>query len=112
MIDALGQLIAWRGKPEKIRVDNGPEFIAEALKQLFADQGIELVFIEKGKPSQNGFIERFNRTFREDALDAYLFEHLEQAQQYVNQWMYMYNNERPHSAQARLTPTAFLLKYG
>lgn len=114
VITALEEVIQWRGKPEKIRVDNGPEFIAEALRQWCdaPEQKIELVFIEKGKPSQNGYIERFNRTFREDVLDAYLFEELTQAQAYANQWIWMYNNERPHRSLANLTPTAFLLKYG
>lgn len=114
VIAALEELIQWRGLPEKIRVDNGPEFIANALRQWCdaPERKIELVFIEKGKPSQNGYIERFNRTFREDVLDAYLFEELTQAQAYSNQWQWMCNNERPHSALARLTPTAFLLKYG
>jgi len=114
VITALEEVILWRGKPEKIRVDNGPEFIAEALRQWCdaPEAKIELVFIEKGKPSQNGYIERFNRTFREDVLDAYLFEELTQAQAYANQWIWMYNNERPHRSLAKLTPTAFLLKYG
>ena len=114
VITALEELIQWRGKPEKIRVDNGPEFIAEALSQWCQapERKIELVFIEKGKPSQNGYIERFNKTFREDVLDAYLFEELNQAQAYSNQWIWMYNNERPHRSLAKLTPAAFLLKYG
>lgn len=114
VISALEELIQWRGKPEKIRVDNGPEFIADALRQWCdaEERKIELVFIEKGKPSQNGYIERFNKTFREDVLDAYLFEDLNQAQAYSNQWIWMYNNERPHRSLGKLTPAAFLLKYG
>jgi putative transposase len=80
VIAALEQLIAWRGKPEKIPADNGPEFIANALEQWCkaTDRKIELGFIEKGKLSQNGCIERFNETFGEDILDAYLFEKLTQ----------------------------------
>jgi putative transposase len=114
VIQELNNMIAWRGQPEKIRVDNGPEFIAEALNQWcksFTPE-IELVFIQKGKPSQNGYIERFNKTFREDILDFHLFEDIEQAQQYANEWIWMYNNERPHQSLNNLPPTPFLLKYG
>lgn len=114
VIDELKRLIEWRGKPEKIRVDNGPEFIAEALKQWcdHPERNIELVYIQKGKPNQNGYIERFNKTFREDILDSYLFEDLQDAQEYANNWIYMYNNERPHESLNNLPPTMFLLKYG
>lgn len=114
VICELEQLIQWRGLPSSIRVDNGPEFIAQALKNWCEDpaRNIELIFIQKGKPSQNGYIERLNRTFREDILDAFQFEHLQQAQSYANQWMWMYNNERPHEALNNLPPTQFLLKYG
>lgn len=110
----LEQLIQWRGKPEKIRVDNGPEFIAEALKSWCEDENrkIELVYIQKGKPNQNGYVERFNKTFREDILDAYLFEDLHTGQQYVNDWIWMYNNERPHESLDNLTPRLFLKQYG
>ena len=71
-------MIQWREKPEKIRGVNGPEFIAEALRQWCKalERKIEVVFIEKGKPSQKGYIVPFNKTFREDVLDAYLFEEL------------------------------------
>lgn len=112
VIAELDFLIDWRGKPVRIRVDNGPEFIAEALRSWCQKQEIELVFIQKGKPSQNGFIERFNRTFREDILDAHLFEDAAMAQRYSNQWIWMYNNERPHESLNNLPPTQFLLKYG
>jgi putative transposase len=114
VIDELKRLIEWRGKPVKIRVDNGPEFIAEALKQWCdnSERNIELEYIQKGKPYQNGYIERFNKTFREDILDSYLFEDLQDAQEYANNWIYMYNNEKPHESLNNLPPTMFLLKYG
>lgn len=114
VVDELNKLTEWRGLPQSIRVDNGPEFIAQTLRDWcdHPDRKIDLVFIQKGKPSQNGYIERFNRTFREDILDSYLFEAVEQAQEFANQWIWMYNNERPHESIKNLPPTQFLLKYG
>lgn len=112
VISRLEELIEWRGKPEKIRVDNGPEFIAEKLKNWCGFHEIELHFIQPGKPTQNSLIERFNRTFRTDFLDVYLFENLAQMRNYAEIWMWKYNNERPHSALQYLTPRDFLLKYG
>lgn len=114
VIRELEQLIDWRGKPERIRVDNGPEFIASALAEWCSHptRRIELVFIRKGKPSENGYVERFNRTFREDILDRHLFDNAEQAQEYAHQWMWMYNNERPHESLNNLTPREFLRIYG
>lgn len=98
VICQLGQLIEWRGKPEKIRVDNGPEFIAEKMKDYCRKNNIELEFIQPGKPTQNSLIERFNRTFRTEFLSVYLFENLKQMRNHAEIWMWMYNNERPHSA--------------
>lgn len=112
VVRELNQLIDWRGKPEKIRVDNGPEFIAYALERWANDNGIELQFIQKGKPQQNGYIERFNRSYRTEILDAYAFDNLKQARAITHAWMWSYNNERPHSALNYLTPTQFMLKYG
>jgi putative transposase len=114
VIEELTKLIEWRGLPMSIRVDNGPEFIAQALQDWCAheERKIELVFIQKGKPNQNGFIERLNKTFREDILDSYIFDTTQQAQDYANQWICMYNNERPHESLNNMPPTDFLLKYG
>ena len=112
VIRELNQLIDWRGKPEKIRVDNGPEFIAFALMQWAKELGIELQFIQKGKPQQNGYIERFNRSYRTEILDAYAFDNLKQARMLTHAWMWSYNNERPHSSLKYHTPTQFMLKYG
>lgn len=112
VIRELEQLIAWRGAPRKIRVDNGPEFIAEAMQTWANDKGIDLKFIQKGKPYQNGYVERFNRTFREEVLDAYCFTRIREAQTMAHAWMWMYNNERPHSSLNYLPPTEYLLKYG
>jgi len=112
VIASLKKLIEWRGKPLEIRVDNGPEFIATLLKEWCRNQGIELKYIQPGKPTQNSLIERFNRTFREDVLDKFMFEKVNELSNYAYAWMWMYNNERPHSSLNYLTPTNFLRKYG
>jgi putative transposase len=108
----LNRLIEWRGKPESIRVDNGPEFIAQPLADWAEENSITLTFIQKGKPHQNGYIERFNKTFRQEVLDAYAFDNLRQARVLARAWMWIYNNERPHSSLRYMTPVQFLLKYG
>jgi putative transposase len=112
VIRELTSVIQWRGKPQQLRVDNGPEFIAYAMEKWCADQGIKLVFIQKGKPHQNGYVERFNRTYREEVLDNYCFDNLQQARTMTNAWMWMYNNERPHSSLDYCTPRDFLVKCG
>jgi putative transposase len=112
IIRELNRLIEWRGKPEKLRVDNGPEFIAQAMEDWAKDNKIELQFIQKGKPHQNGYVERFNRSFREEVLDNFSFESLNQARLLSNAWIWIYNNERPHSSLKYYTPNQFLLKYG
>lgn len=108
VIRELERLIAWRGTPEKIRVDNGPEFIANAMEQWANYREIDLKFIQKGKPYQNGYVERFNRSYREEVLDAFCFSRLKEAQVLSNAWMWMYNNERPHSSLGYKTPVSFM----
>src|SRR4028118_968917 len=78
VIKILDRLMFERGKPKAIRVDNGPEFISSALSQWCLDRGIKLVYIQPGKPMQNGYIERFNRSYRQDVLDANLFQSIAQ----------------------------------
>lgn len=108
VIRELDKLIAWRDKPGKIRVDNGPEFVAEALNRWAKKRTIDIKFIEKGKPHQNGFMERFNRSFREEVLDAYQFNRLNEAQLMANAWMWIYNNQRPHKSLGYRSPVDFL----
>ena len=112
VIQQLHQLIEWRGKPESIRVDNGPEFIAERLKSFCKYQHIELDFITPGKPTENALIERFNKTVRQEVLNINYFPTLIDAKKILEQWQYDYNNNRPHSGINNMTPTDFLLKYG
>ena len=65
-------LTSWRGCPEQLQLDNGPELISHKLEAWAGKHGVKLAFIQPGKPSQNAYIERFNRTFRAEILDAYL----------------------------------------
>ena len=74
----LEQLLAWRGKQTSIWMDNGPELISQRLQNWANEKHIELLHIQPGKPAQNAYIERFNRTFREEVLDAYLFDDLQE----------------------------------
>jgi Transposase and inactivated derivatives len=112
VIRELDKLIEWRGRPEKICSDNGPEFISAMIHNWCLTNNIEWEYIQPGKPTQNSLIERFNRTFRQDILDRYMFDSLSELRKCAYAWMWMYNNERPHSALGYLTPVAFLLKYG
>ena len=112
IIRELDKVIEWRGKPKWIRCDNGPENVSQALQDWANGHGIVLVFIQKGKPHQNGYVERFNRTYREEVLDNYAFDSLAQARLITQAWIWMYNNERPHSSLGYMTPRGFLLKYG
>lgn len=95
------------GLPEVIRVDNGPEFISNRLQSWCKNKQITIQYIQPGKPSQNAFIERFNRTFREDILDAYWFEDLQQLRVLIEEWKNDYNQNHPHSALAGLSPITY-----
>ena len=107
LVRILETLIAWRGRPTQIRMDNGPELISHRLGDWTKEHRITLVHIQPGKPAQNAYIERFNRTFREDVLDAYLFSSLEEVRQIVEPWIEEYNAVRPHEALQGLSPYQF-----
>lgn len=104
VIRALDQVIEWRGKPDAIRCDNGPEYISKKLINWATDKQITLLYIQPGKPTQNAYIERFNRTARHEWLDLHLFESIEHAQNLATQWLWTYNNIRPHSSIGGIPP--------
>jgi len=110
VVRVLEQLLFWRGKPNSIRMDNGPELISQRLAEWAQKQQIELAHIQPGKPAQNAYIERFNRTFREDVLDAYLFDDLQEVREITQQWLEDYNTIRPHEALQGLPPRPFALQ--
>ena len=97
VIRSFEQIMAWRGRPLAIRCDNGPEYISQHLKDWATKHQITLLYIQPGKPTQNAYIKRFNRTARHEWLDLHLFESIEQAQLLASQWLWSYNNERPHT---------------
>lgn len=94
----LDRIAAIRGYPRMIRIDNGPEHIAYHFMQWAATHRIQLRYIQPGKPAQNAYIERFNRTYREAILDMYSFDSLQEVRQLTNEWIHHYNYERPHQA--------------
>ena len=91
-------LFQWRGKPDAIRCDNGPENISKLIQAWAQELGIKLLYIQPGNPQQNAYIERFNRTVRYEWLSQYLWQSIEQVQDYATRWMYVYNHERPNMA--------------
>jgi putative transposase len=107
VINVLEQLLEWRAAPRQIRMDNGPELISKRLEGWARAHGIELAHIQPGKPAQNAYIERFNRTYREDILDAYLFDSLEEVRRLTAEWVEEYNAIRPHQALRGLSPHQF-----
>ena len=104
VIRALERVMEWRGKPQSLRCDNGPEYISQKLIDWANKHRINLLYIQPGKPTQNAYIERFNRTARHEWLDLHLFETLDQAQNLATSWLWTYNNVRPHSALGGITP--------
>ena len=98
VLDALTDLFILRGPPEYIRSDNGPEFIAQKVREWIAAVGAKTAYIEPGSPWENGYCESFNARFRDELLNGEIFYSLREAQILIEQWRIHYNTVRPHSA--------------
>jgi putative transposase len=107
VIWVLRHLINRFGKPQKIRMDNGPEFISKLTQSWSKANEIEFHYIQPGKPSQNAYVERFNRSYRGHVLDAYSFDNLNQVREISDAWIVDYNNHRPHDALGGLPPRVY-----
>jgi putative transposase len=107
VVQVMKRAIEEHGKPDKVRADNGPEFLALDFTRWCEAQGIGVQYIQPGKPMQNGFIERFNRTYRQDILDAHLFEEISQVRILTEEWIKDYNQDRPHEGLGGKTPNAY-----
>ena len=104
VVRTLEQLEEIHGLPKAIRLDNGSELRSAVFMGWCEEKGIELKFIQPGKPQQNAFIERFNRTYRHEVLSAHIFENLNQVKDITEQWIKIYNEDRPHAALGKLSP--------
>jgi putative transposase len=111
VVRTLERIAATRGYPLKLRLDNGPELISVMLAEWAEQHNVLLEFIKPGRPMQNGFIERFNRSYREAVLDMFVFQTLQEVRDQTEQWLKEYNEERPHDALGDLTPREYLLTH-
>jgi putative transposase len=108
VVAVLALLVAMKGKPQSIRVDNGPEFISKALDAWAFENGIALHFIKPGKPTENGHIESFNGKLRDECLNVNWFIDIADAKEKIELWRKDYNEVRPHSSLGYLTPMEYI----
>jgi transposase InsO family protein len=105
--EILEELFLVRGKPRYLRSDNGPEFVARALRRWLEESGVGPLFIEPGSPWQNAYVESFNGKLRDELLNLELFLSLDEAKYVADRWRLDYNHHRPHSSLNWMTPAAF-----
>ena len=110
LIRVFERLKLERGLPDTLRVDNGPEFLSGAFVAWAESNGMTIQYIQPGKPNQNAYIERFNRTYRNELLDLYLFRNLAEVRDATYWWMIEYNEQRPHDSLNDLTPVEYMEK--
>ena len=110
MTRELDANITRRGRPHTIVSDNGTEMTSMAVLKWCQETGVEWHYIAPGKPMQNGFVESFNGSFRDECLNETLFSSLPQARQQITEWKEDYNKERPHSSPTNITPSEFAMK--
>jgi putative transposase len=108
VVRILDTLAQWRGYPDQLRIDNGPELISQTMSDWADEHDVRLAFIQPGKPAQNAFIERFNRTYREAVLDTFLFDTVAEAQAITEDWLDDYNSIRPHEALGGVPPYRYV----
>jgi len=108
LIRIFERLQLTRGLPDVLRVDNGPELTSGEFVAWAESNGMVIQYIQKGEPNQNAYIERFNRTYREEVLNLYLFRNLDEVRETTYWWMIGYNEERPHDALGDLTPAEYM----
>lgn len=104
LVRVFDQLRQEHGLPQVLRTDNGPEFLGETFTAWAKEAGMAIQYIQPGKPNQNAYIERFNRTYREEVLDQYLFTSLDDVREATWWWMIEYNEDRPHDSLGDMTP--------
>ena len=107
VIDTLAELFAMRGVPKCIRSDNGPEFVAKAIRRWLGLVDVEALYIEPGSPWENGFAESFHSRLRDEFLALEIFESLSAAKRLTRQWREDYNHHRPHSSLGYVPPVEF-----
>lgn len=107
LIEILDKVVAWRGAPHYIRCDNGPEFIAEKLKAWAKENNIEIKYIQPGKPTQNGLVERLNKTLRVECINLHWFTSMAELNAKIQAWSVTYNQKRPHSSLGYQAPIKF-----
>jgi putative transposase len=100
-----------RGLPDVLRTDNGPEFLSGEFVAWAESAGIFIQYIQPGEPNQNAYIERFNRTYREEVLNLYLFRNLVEVRETTYWWMIEYNEQRPHDSLGNMTPLDVMQNY-
>ena len=110
VVQVLSRLIDFRGKPEIITCDNGPEFIGKAVDEWAYKNNINIDYINPGKPNENCFVESFNDKFRDECLNEHWFLNIHHARKIIDNWRNDYNSERPHSSLNDLTPVGFRKK--
>ncbi len=104
VVRVMKQLEEMVGLPKAIRLDNRSELRSAAFTNWCESKGIALKFIQLGKPQQNAFIDRFNRTYNHEVLNAHIFESLDQVREITEEWIKSYNQDRPHAAFGKLSP--------
>jgi putative transposase len=111
VVEVLDRLTLQRGTPAYLRFDNGPEFVAHAVRDWCRFHSAGSLFIDPGSPWQNAWIESFNGRFRDELLNSWRFDSLREARVIIENWRADYNACRPHSAHGQLSPTEFALQW-